>query len=88
MLKVIIICRDRRPPGARYHHTTHYIHTLCSMQYASLSNMARILLFSLPNISSVIRALLNSRENNDFTASVDQKVLQVMVAGGGGAGCG
>ena len=24
----------------------------------------------------MIRALLNSRENNDFTASVDQKVLQ------------
>ena len=46
--------------------------------YASLLNidLARILLFSLPNISSVIRASLNSRENNDFTASVDQKVLQ------------
>ena len=77
MLKVIIICRDRSPlgPDIITLHTT-YIHYY-TMHYASLPNMARILLFSLPNISPVIRALLNSRENNDFTASVDQKVLQM-----------
>ena len=67
---MIIICRDMGPLGT----DIITLHT----NYASLLNidLARILLFSLPNISSVIRASLNSRENNDFTASVDQKVLQ------------
>ena len=78
MLKVIIICRDIRAPRGTDIIT---LHTLPILYYAShsgsLLNIARILVFSLPNISWVIRASLNSRENNDFTASVDQKVLQV-----------
>ena len=85
MLKLIIICRDTRPPGDRYHHTTYSKYY--ALHYASLP-IARIWLFSLPNISWVIRASLNSRESNDFTASVDQKVLQVERGGGGVRGVG
>ena len=75
---MIIICRDTGPLGT----DIITLHTY----YASLLNnmdLVRILLFSLPNISRVIRASLNSRENNDFTASADQKVLQVMWGGVG-----